>query len=414
MSKKINRALALGLCLATVGTLAACSKPTITDSDNLKNLKQEHAQYAENEIGYKEMIASLNTSVANKELKIKELEDLIEEHVAKGTADAATIEALEAELESLKSESSFTFVYDGAKEMYLDELDDAINSAKLLNTTGEEVGKDIQMSSFVNDELQALDYRISYIPNDRAITGQTQAYILNLLVHSNVQMKTSKVITTENPYLYFSDINYNYVGNKDVILNEVSYIGGIQYTVYGSYDNVALEGTIEYNSDIDGWDLTEMTDHWAFKAHGKYSLKATHWNLMDETGTVYNTQVFTPIVTSVDNPDVATVLQSSISIDENSKISFAITSLSEEEQNFLKENYTSISFFGSPNESVDLEYANTYGGQSYNLSEEIPNYTFPISADEDGNYFCVILTDKEETQSFYKYKITSNREITLM
>lgn len=70
MNKKFKRILGLGLCLASVGTLAACSAPAIADSDNLTLLKQEHAEY-------KDKNSKLELNVADLNSQILELEDLV-------------------------------------------------------------------------------------------------------------------------------------------------------------------------------------------------------------------------------------------------------------------------------------------------------------------------------------------------
>ena len=63
MNKKFKRILGLGLCLASVGTLAACSAPAIADSDNLTLLKQEHAEYKDKNSKLELDVADLNSQI---------------------------------------------------------------------------------------------------------------------------------------------------------------------------------------------------------------------------------------------------------------------------------------------------------------------------------------------------------------
>ena len=70
MNKLAKKLFGLGLCLASVGTLAACSAPAIANSDNLTLLKQEHAEY-------KDKNSKLELNVADLNSQILELEDLV-------------------------------------------------------------------------------------------------------------------------------------------------------------------------------------------------------------------------------------------------------------------------------------------------------------------------------------------------
>ena len=63
MRKKFKKILGLGLCLSSVGTLAACSVPAIADSDNLTLLKQERAEYKDKNSKLELDIAGLNSQI---------------------------------------------------------------------------------------------------------------------------------------------------------------------------------------------------------------------------------------------------------------------------------------------------------------------------------------------------------------
>lgn len=293
---KIKKVFSTAVLLAAlVGVTAGCSNPFTENKD----LKEQVSTYEENEVGYKEMIASLNTSVANKELKIQELEAskaelestieekeaLIAEHIAKGTADAATIASLEAELETSKIELDLINAQLTEKDAEIANLNTRLESLQ-----GEYVWTDYGTTSLY-------DYRVDYsVREDIKLNELTdyQIYVAN---------SDSKVFVTFIPFVNGIGVNKNIVGyykeydlinsvkislndQDNLIITQDSFTYDIAMHERDMYENMNIYhlGNI-YDSNGNSWylgqDITsdelDLTSFFADKTSGTYELEI-HYN----------------------------------------------------------------------------------------------------------------------------------------
>ena len=272
---KLKKLLGLGLCLASVGTLAACSGPTVANSDNLSILKQEHADYKESNEVLKLEVASLNTEVATmksdletykasdsaKAEVIAEKEALLaekESELANKTALLAEKEALIAELKnSINNNSQYVWTDNGLKDIYSYRLLHDIRSDIMLNGEVDRSGISIYVNYQQNgDKATAYMIPMEFISGNITIPTTATAYFkeYNLIDYTNGLTFTN----AENDYVITREsfnINLSIKETDELLNSSINSLDVIENLETGEYieiyHNLADDNTVNLNDYLE-------------------------------------------------------------------------------------------------------------------------------------------------------------------
>ena len=218
MGKKFKKLLGLGLCFASVGTLAACSTPTIANSDNLTILKQEHADFKESNEALKLEIASLNTEVATMKYDLEEYK----------TSDNAKAEVI-AEKEALLAEKE----------------NELANKTALLAEREAEIEE-------LRNQLASLSTEYVWVDEADSVVYNVEQYLYDNIflheIHGDGSATQHALIMTNN-----GEYRFDEVMNEIYLHNEVTYIPnnndeGVK-TAYTKFYKEYSGYTISYSGD---------------------------------------------------------------------------------------------------------------------------------------------------------------------
>lgn len=251
MNKLTKKLFGLGLCVASVGTLAACSAPKIVSDKGLVNLKTENTEQQSKLEELNLLIAAKNTELAELNLKIEELENGDSTLVDELKQQQAVLEAEIADLRDQLANTGGVWINNNtSNEVFFDEVDDYLNNVTFNGST---------KSARLLTDTPSTGHR-KYIFTDRNLygdyeeSGADSVYFLDIYVKDCLQASFGNgSLDYNNAVFYPNDFSFSYIGNKGYITNGFQ-VHGINASMIDSTGNYIGSISLDANGAIN---LTE-------------------------------------------------------------------------------------------------------------------------------------------------------------
>lgn len=417
MKMKGKKIIAPILCLASVATLAACS-PVVTDGDNLNDFKTEHVEVVNANQKLELSVASLNTELAT-------LKNELETYRTSSEADAATIaekeakiKELEAEIEKLNADEEYVWVNTNeTNEIYQDEFYDYMQNITL---NGGNNYTYYNVSSASNES--EINSRYILVPNEKiyesGFSSSLNLHYVDLNLKNNYKLKFKKDLVLNPLIINIDDIQAEYVGNKEVDQISIDF-SQIILEVYNKENNNCFHATtfhVESSNELDFSQVLKENDlidmeKYDYKIKFNGSINGYWYNNILIEATYHEDAMWQY------DQELIEIISSTLSLDEEGKTNTDFQSLDETKLEYLKSNYDEIGLLQATSNTsiVDLEYVEKFGPLTFDLSEELPNYTFVWGPSESSSpTYCFVVKNKEGNKVLYRYAMTVDGQPTFI